>query len=351
MTAQIEPADVSSDGGSFSGAPIGTTEMDNADVPVIVSDELAQPFGVNAIGTTICREFGVDGVFYGVISAFHTRKGQDDLYTVEYNDGDVEDLDLEEYNYAYALWLKEEGWQVDECHANAVNTTGKSSPRKQKKTKKSTKDVPQPKGKWKATAAPLKIAKLQEVVDLTAKTTIAGKHISAMDAEGKTAVVSMLSKTAKKNENKVVKDAVVAVAYGDACRKAFIEHLQCGHKELSAMVHARRLTIVEEQGILSTVKVGDWIEAESDYSKDIISDGGIGCVFGLHEEMYGVEGQLRTIAVDVHSIVDNRKERGVLLKRCVVIPMPFKSAKVQLRTRKAPAIVPRVLPPEKSPVE
>ncbi len=65
----------------------------------------------------------------------------------------------------------------------------------------------------------MKIAKLQEVVDLTAKTTIAGKHISAMDAEGKTAVVSMLSKTAKKNENKIVKDAVVAVAYGDACRK------------------------------------------------------------------------------------------------------------------------------------
>jgi hypothetical protein len=147
VTAQIEPADVSSDGGSFSGATIGTTEMGNADVPVIVSDELAQPFGVNAIGTTVCREFGVDGVFYGVISAFHTGKGQDDLYTVKYNDGDVEDLDLEEYNYAYALWLKEEGWQVDECHTNAVNTTGKSSPRKQKKTKKSARDVPQPKGK------------------------------------------------------------------------------------------------------------------------------------------------------------------------------------------------------------
>ncbi len=60
---------------------------------------------------------------------------------------------------------------------------------------------------------------------------------------------------------------------------------------------------------------------------------------------------MRTIAVNVHYIVDNRKERGVLLKRCVVIPMPFKSTKVQLSTCKAPAVVPRVLPPEKSPVE
>ncbi len=65
---------MSSDGGSFSGAPIGTTKMGKADVPVIVSEELAQPFGVNAIRTTVCREFGIDGVFYGVISAFHSLK-------------------------------------------------------------------------------------------------------------------------------------------------------------------------------------------------------------------------------------------------------------------------------------
>ncbi len=38
-----------------------------------------------------------------------------------------------------------------------------------------------------------KIAKkLQEVVDLTAKGTIAGKHISQMNADGKSAVVSLL---------------------------------------------------------------------------------------------------------------------------------------------------------------
>jgi hypothetical protein len=36
------------------------------------------------------------------------------LYTIEYTEGDVEDMDLEEYNYAYALWLREEGWQVEE---------------------------------------------------------------------------------------------------------------------------------------------------------------------------------------------------------------------------------------------
>ncbi len=181
--------------------------------------------------------------------------------------------------------------------------------------------------------------------------TIAGKHISIMDADGKSAVVSLLTKTAKKNENRVVKDAVVAVAYAEACKKAFVEHLQSCQRDIGAMVHPRRRTIIEEQGILATIKIGDWIDAESDYSVGIISDGGIGCVFGLYEEVHGMEGAKRTVAVDVHYIVDNRKERRVLLKRCVVIPLPYKSNKVVLRTRKVPAVLPSPAPPQKSPLE
>ncbi len=61
----------------------------------------------------MCRDFGTDGIFYGTINAFR-REGSDDLYTVRYTDGDQEDLDLEEYNFAYALWLTEEGWHAEE---------------------------------------------------------------------------------------------------------------------------------------------------------------------------------------------------------------------------------------------
>jgi hypothetical protein len=95
-----EFTEVERDGGSFSGATIGPYALGKAEVPAIVNEELAQPFGMNAIGTTVCREFGSDGVFYGVISAFGSSKGTQGLYQVEYNDGDVEDMDLEEYNYA-----------------------------------------------------------------------------------------------------------------------------------------------------------------------------------------------------------------------------------------------------------
>ncbi len=154
---------------------------------------------MNAIGSTVCRELETDGVFYGVISAFHTVKGQEDLYTVEYKD--IEDMDLEEYNYAYALWLKEEGWQVNEYQANVVDTTDASSKKQKQTPKKSGKDVAQPtKRKRKETAAALKIAKLQEVVDLTAKTTIAGKHISALDADEKMLLCLCLAKLLKKRK-------------------------------------------------------------------------------------------------------------------------------------------------------
>jgi hypothetical protein len=80
----------------------------------VTNTELSQKFGVLAIGETICREFGFDGILYGTINAFR-RDGETELYyTVRYTDGDQEDMNLEEYNFAYALWLQQEGWDVDE---------------------------------------------------------------------------------------------------------------------------------------------------------------------------------------------------------------------------------------------
>ncbi len=99
------------------------------------------------------------------------------------------------------------------------------------------------------------------------------------------------------------------------------------------MVHEKRKSVIEEQGFLSTIKVGDWVEVESDYTPGINSDGGIGCILGLHTELGGPELSTRTVGLDIHYIIFNRKECGVQLKRCVVIPMPFKADKATLRTR------------------
>jgi hypothetical protein len=81
---------------------------------VLVSEKLAQKFGVNAIGEFVCRDFGPDGIFQGRITAYHLDAQKHGLYTVQYTDNDVEDLDDEEYNYAYPLWLQEEGWEAED---------------------------------------------------------------------------------------------------------------------------------------------------------------------------------------------------------------------------------------------
>ncbi len=68
----------------------------------IYSEDLAQNFGVHGIGEAVCRSFGEDGIFHGVVTAFR-REGRTELYTVEYTDGDCEEIDKEEYNFGYAL--------------------------------------------------------------------------------------------------------------------------------------------------------------------------------------------------------------------------------------------------------
>ena len=58
--------------------------------------------------------------------------------------------------------------------------------------------------KPKEVATGKKRAKLKAVIDLTSKSTIAGKHISTMNAIDLEEVVTVLGKTAQRNENKVV---------------------------------------------------------------------------------------------------------------------------------------------------
>ncbi len=136
-----------------------------------------------------------------------------------------------------------------------------------------------------------------------------------MSATEREDVVTKLSQTAKTNENKLVKATVLGVTYNNRCTVAFLQHLQNLQGPVSNMVHARRRTLAEEQGLLAQIKVGDWVEVEPDYSPSICSDGGIGCVLGLHTEECAVQGsEIACIitGVDVHYLVFNTKERRVL---------------------------------------
>ncbi len=101
------------DDGSLSGKEICVTTAEVNKDETYLNQDLAQKFGVLAIGETVCRVFDEHCIFYGVITAYR-KEGENELYTVENSDGDSEDLDTEEYNFAYALWLNEEGWTPDD---------------------------------------------------------------------------------------------------------------------------------------------------------------------------------------------------------------------------------------------
>ena len=77
---------------------------------------LEQQFGVNAVGAMVTREFGGGIIYYhGTITSFKRGKdGESDLYRVEYDDGDAEDMDRDEYNFSYALELSDQGRVVEE---------------------------------------------------------------------------------------------------------------------------------------------------------------------------------------------------------------------------------------------
>ena len=75
------------------------------------NSKVRQRAGLEVIGDFVARDFGEDGVFVGeVISCYRDDSGGT-LYKVKCIDGDMEDLDQEEYNFAYAFKLQEDGWE------------------------------------------------------------------------------------------------------------------------------------------------------------------------------------------------------------------------------------------------
>ena len=63
-------------------------------------------------------------MYVGTAVGYRVEKGGDRLYRVEYSDGDVEDMDQEEYNFAYAARLMSEGWVVEEGQIEEGNPHG-----------------------------------------------------------------------------------------------------------------------------------------------------------------------------------------------------------------------------------
>ena len=262
-----------------------------------------QKLGAAAIGQTVLRDFGVDGIVSGTVSAFR-KEGVDEIYAIQYEDGDVEEIGPAEYTLGYEQWLRQTGWAPDDV----TLTTDTKTPARKRKTTLSKKAI----------------ERLAEVIDLTAASTIAGKHLKSMSASSKRAVIETAEKAHKKLENKNVKAAVLEVQYAALCEAAFVEHLKRKVTPAKQMQHYRRQTLMEEQALLAKLKKGDWIFASDDMSPGMNSEGGYGCIVSLtyKEQCVAYEdGDVEPIlqSVDVHWLICNRVERHVKLERLTVV--------------------------------
>ncbi len=60
--------------------------------------------------------------------------------------------------------------------------------------------------------------------------------------------------------------------YAALCHAAFVEHLKEKVTPAPQMQHARRQTVIKEQGVLAKIKIGDWVLATEDMSPGMHSN-------------------------------------------------------------------------------
>ncbi len=218
--------------------------------------------------------------------------GSTHLYTVQYTD-------TEEYNYAYEMWLRESGWEPEDLEVPTA--AAPTVLKKPTKLSKAARD------------------RIEEVIDLTAASTIAGKHNESMTEIARCAVIERAEKNHRKLENNNVKSAVLEVQYATLCQEAFVKHLKDKITLPTAMQHQRRKTIVEDLILLASIKIGDWVFATDHISPGVNSEGGYGFITAIHlrEKIGDVEPTVGT--VDIHWLIANRFERHVKVKRPTVV--------------------------------
>ena len=183
---------------------------------------------------------------------------------------------------------------------------------------------------------------------------LAGKQLANMTAEQRVAVNDKLNATLKKQINKTVKAAVVAVRYKEVADDKFVETLRNARCSAWSMIHKARPTLWEEYGVLARVKVGDWVNVLECYKVGECSEGGIGCVTVIHTEVQEHSGNTIQVGVNVKYVLTHSTENAITMDRITVIPMPYKdtTSALGLRKRKVKEVqLPEPVIPQKTAME
>jgi hypothetical protein len=279
--------------------------------------EFIMPIGAQWVGLEVTRDFGPKiGIYKGKITSVDTE-GRRHHYHVVYDDGDEEDYDYEELEFAAEMHYKiERGTYVapikdleamsdgeGSLHvpSDADDETERSS--KQQKRKRQKKvvgtDLHEPKTKRKKPTATFTFGKgkqaksqhtIASVLEAYASDTEYEASIRAMNATDQIREVARLNKGVDKGTNIAIKSKLITAKYTEIVAGKMRQHLIDNRQPIVSMFRAAN-TAVRNLRLLNPefLSVGEWVEVDADRTPGWNSEGGIGVVVSVQDALADVK--------------------------------------------------------------
>jgi hypothetical protein len=247
---------------------------------------------------------------------------------VQYEDGDSEDFDLQEYQFAFEVRKAfdagkfrrddseggnddriscdgtEDEWNDTENESDSDDKT--TSRQKKKKHPKNAAMEQHSPGKRKRGNAKVgsttrkrvrKAAKLMDsktynkesVLQEFGEDTEFGKQYRNMDDEEKKAALDVLNRGASKGIKTVVKDKILRTKYSTICADKLKEHLIADRVPVENMFRVAAPPMAARSADAAQVHVGDWVQVDADRSVGYNSEGGVAVVIAVNENFSDVK--------------------------------------------------------------
>jgi hypothetical protein len=139
------------------------------------------------------------------------------------------------------------------------------------------------------------------------------------------AEVAVLNKGAPKGLKGVVKNLLLAKQYkkliGEKMRLYFADN----RDPQASMYHAAPKLQLGASANVNFLSVGEWVEVDADRTPGFNSEGGIGVIIAVYDDL-----------ADVKYVLTKRTEKLVPLRRLTNIVMPHRGPRASLRQQKQP---------------
>ncbi len=250
------------------------------------------------------------------------------MYHVQYEDGDSEDFDLEEYQFAFEVRKAldsgkfrrddiegedndkisndgtEDEWNETDSRSDSddkttlrakkrqpiTNATIEANSPAKRKRAKTTDNGPTRKRVRKAKKLmDTKTYSKESVLVEFGEDSEFGQEYRKMDADERTAALDVLNRGASKGIKTVVKDKILTTKYSTLCNDKLKAHLLAERVPVETMFRAAETLPFARSASAALVHVGDWVHVDADRSVGFNSEGGIAVVIGVNDNFSDVK--------------------------------------------------------------